>query len=359
MGQNGTTVKDVAKACKLSASTVNYILNGNTTYKFKEATKTKVLNTAMKLGYRKNVIASGFRLNNNKIIFGIVSYVCRQSDLKLLIAIKQALYKRGYKFAVQFLIDMTDEDRLDFFSRIQGWGAGLVVLTLEVKNKAKYGKRLKELLKISPPSVSLFGKIPDSAMNYTKVTWGERSEVIGDFFRRKKCSNIAVCVHSSQIVLWKNCCEKIKDNKLKVTLLSAESKLKPFDYQALGQAIAYDIVQSKVKYDGIYSIYDEITFGIYEVFNKFGIKVPDDVLIVSGGDCDFCNLFSPPIPIFIHDCTELAELAAEDLVKRIEAQEKEPGSNKCVGIIDQKIIEFDDIYKSRTLKNEIEIVKIE
>ena len=357
MKRNGITVKDVANACNLSVSTVNYILNGNTTYKFKDTTKSKVFETAAKLGYKKNVIASGFRLNNNKIIFGIVSYVCRQSDLKLLIAIKQALYKRGYKLAVQFLIDMSDEDRLDFFGRIQGWGAGLVVLTLEVKNKAKYGKRLKELLKISPPSISLMDKIPDSTMNYTKVSWDKRKEIVGDFFRRKKCSNIALCVPPEQIELGEQLIKQIGGDKLKVTLLSAGNKLKAFDYQALGQAIAYDIVQCEQEYDGIYAIYDEITFGIYEVFSKFGIRVPDDVVMISGGDCDFCNLFSPPIPIFVHDSAELAELAAEDLVKRIEAQENRPGENKCVGVVDQKIVEIDDIYVNRTLKKEIDIIR--
>lgn len=359
MGNNGITVKDVASACNLSVSTVNYILNGDTTYKFKEATKKKVLDAASRLGYKKNVIASGFRLNNNKIVFGIVSYVCRQSDLRLLIAVKQALYKRGYKFAVQFLIDMSDEDKLDFFSRIQGWGVGLVVLTLEVENKVKYGKRLKELLAISPPSISLLGKVPDSTMNYTKVSWDKRKEIVGDFFRRKKCSNIALCVPNSQIDLGKELIKQMEDEQLKVTLFSTENELKPFDYQVLGQAVAYDIVQSSAKYDGIYAIYDEITFGIYEVFGKFGIKVPDDVVMISGGDCVFCNLFSPPIPIFVHDSSELAELAAEDLVKRIESQDNKPGNSECVGVVHQKIVETEDIYQSRTLNNEIKIIKKE
>jgi len=358
MGKNGTTVKDVAKACNLSVSTVNYILNGNTKYKFKEATKTKVLNTAVKLGYRKNVIASGFRLNNNKIIFGIVSYVCRQSDLKLLIAIKQALYKRGYKFAVQFLIDMTDKDRLDFFSKIQGWGAGLVVLTLEVDDKNKYGKRLEELLNISPPSISLMGKIPGSNMNYTKISWGEEKEVIADYFQKKACSNIAVCVPPCQLEISNKWVQQISKKGLKVTLLSA-GKLDQFDYQAFGQAIAYSIINNNAKYDGIYSVYDEITFGIYEVFSKFGIKVPDDMVILSGGDCDFCHMFSPPIPTFIHDCDELAELAAADLVKRIEADEKTSGHGECIGKVYQKIVESNDIFHTRTVKNEIKITQKE
>jgi DNA-binding LacI/PurR family transcriptional regulator len=137
-------------------------------------------------------------------------------------------------------------------------------------------------------------------------------------------------------------------------MLSAKS-LELFDYQALGQAVAYNLIKTNTMFDAIYSVYDEITFGIREVFLKFNIKVPEDVIIVSGGDCDFCNMFSPPMPIFIHDCDELAELAAEDLIKRIEAGEKTPGSSRNVGVVYQKIVEFDDIYKSRTMKDEVEI----
>lgn len=358
MGKHGVTVKDIAKACGFSVSTVNYILNGNTKYKYREATKTKVLNTANKLGYKKNVIASGFRLNNNRIIFGIVSRFCRQADLKLLIAMKQALYKRGYKFAVQFLIDMTDEDRLDFFSRIQGWGAGLVVLTLEVDDKEKYGLQLEKLLKLSPPSISLMGKIPGSSMNYTQVGWEERKELIAKYFQEKGCSNIAVCLPPYQLDIGTKWVKQIRETGLKVTLLSSE-KLKLFDYQAFGQAIALDIIESGSQYDGIYSIYDEITFGIYEVFRKFKIKVPEDVVIMSGGDCDFCHMFSPPIPVFIHDCDELAELAAKDLVKRIEAGDKKTGNEKCVGKVYQKIIETNDTFSNRTIKHEISIIKKE
>jgi DNA-binding LacI/PurR family transcriptional regulator len=202
------------------------------------------------------------------------------------------------------------------------------------------------------------GKIPGSSMNYTQVGWEERKELIAKYFQEKGCSNIAVCLPPYQLDIGTKWVKQIRGTGLKVTLLSSE-KLKLFDYQAFGQAIALDIIESGSQYDGIYSIYDEITFGIYEVFRKFKIKVPEDVVIMSGGDCDFCHMFSPPIPLFIHDCDELAELAAKDLVKRIEAGDKKTGNEKCVGKVYQKIIETNDTFSNRTIKHEISIIKKE
>ena len=64
------TVKEIARECKVSPTTVSNILNGKP--KVSEETRQRVLEAVDKMGYRPNYIAQGLRNRKTKTI-GIIA----------------------------------------------------------------------------------------------------------------------------------------------------------------------------------------------------------------------------------------------------------------------------------------------
>src|SRR4028119_1082856 len=62
------TAKDIALELELSQPTVSRILNGDARHRASEATRQRVLETARRLGYRPNAVASSLRRGRTGII---------------------------------------------------------------------------------------------------------------------------------------------------------------------------------------------------------------------------------------------------------------------------------------------------
>lgn len=96
------TVKDVARECGLSVSTVAYILSGNTTYKFKEETKNIIYAAAKRIGYQPNMAARALSSKKNYAI-GVLFYSVRDHYYAELVdEIQTYLEDHGYASRFSF-----------------------------------------------------------------------------------------------------------------------------------------------------------------------------------------------------------------------------------------------------------------
>ena len=82
-----------------------------------------------------------------------------------------------------------------------------------------------------------------------------------------------------------------------------------------------------------------MVFSLVDALGKKGIRVPEDIYILGGGDSDFSRHYDPPIPVLIHDIDGLCRTAVENLVTRIEQGEVNSGSGRCVAEIGRTICE--------------------
>ena len=331
------TIKDVARECGVSASTVGYILGGNDTYKFKSATKKLVKNAAAKLNYRPNPIAASFRKQRNNIIIGIVGNVYRYADATHLKALEKEFRSHGYNLVVQFLAGMSDQDKIKFFKKVYLWGSGIVIIDFGITDE-KHKKELADLLNNAPPTVSLFSPFEGSAVNYTKVSWGKSFGLVADYFKKEQRFLAGCCLGFEERSIFKNFDLAMKEQKIKTVMLSPDVSVGYCNFYKAGCVIAEKILAMDRIPDALYCVSDEITFSLIQVLQQKGIKVPDDILIVSGGDSDFYPWFDFPNPVLLHDVEALSRSAANDLINRIEKGEMFCGSGKCIATIEQKII---------------------
>lgn len=100
------TIVDIANELKISLSTVSRALN-NHPY-VNEKTKRKIQQTAEKLGYRKNLFASGLRKRNTFTIGLIVPRISMFFHAVVITTIQNELFKYGYNLIISQSNDSVD-----------------------------------------------------------------------------------------------------------------------------------------------------------------------------------------------------------------------------------------------------------
>nr|WP_308627402.1 LacI family DNA-binding transcriptional regulator [uncultured Eisenbergiella sp.] len=95
------TLKEIARECNVSATTVSNILNGKP--KVSEETRLKVLDVVKRRGYQPNYIAQGLRNRKTKMIGIIAEDISQFSTPGMIESIMSCCEEKGYRTIVQNL----------------------------------------------------------------------------------------------------------------------------------------------------------------------------------------------------------------------------------------------------------------
>lgn len=95
------TIKEIARECNVSPTTVSNILNGKP--KVSEETKQRVLETVEKMGYSPNYIAQGLRNQKTKMIGIIAEDIAQFATPEIVEGIMSYCEEKGYRTIVKNL----------------------------------------------------------------------------------------------------------------------------------------------------------------------------------------------------------------------------------------------------------------
>ncbi|MDN5203423.1 LacI family DNA-binding transcriptional regulator [Fulvivirgaceae bacterium BMA10] len=126
-------IYDVAKELGVSISTVSRALNDNP--KISEKTKKRVKKAADKLGFKKNILASGLMTNKTKIIGVIVPYINREFFAQAINSIEMTAFDLGYKVMICQSADSLERERINIDTLISSRVDGIIMsLSLETND---------------------------------------------------------------------------------------------------------------------------------------------------------------------------------------------------------------------------------
>ncbi|MBN2441216.1 MAG: GGDEF domain-containing protein [Spirochaetales bacterium] len=84
-----------------------------------------------------------------------------------------------------------------------------------------------------------------------------------------------------------------------------------------GELIVRDLINKKIKFDGIIAANDEMAIGAYVVLQENKIMVPKDIIITGFDDIDEMNHLLPPFTTVRQPLYEMGEKAGELLLKKL------------------------------------------
>lgn len=319
----GVTIKDVAKKCGLSITTVSLVLN-NKENRISEKTKQMITEAAQELNYIPNRMAVGLA-SKKALSIGLVTFDCNSNTYLSLMQATETACQSADLFLIIYNLSVLSMDSLD--TSLQKIIRNVDGLILDPSFcKTKYNEKLKTIIeKANIPIVALssIGKewLPNTiAIDRKQGAYTATSHLLQlnhhriAFFVPKSYTNI----YTPLIAGYR---EALEDQNIEFQedLIFEEQESQTLLNDILLE-LANDGVHAAISYS------DVLTSRIYYAANQTGIKIPDILSVLSLEDSSFFGCFNPPTSAMSLHSDRVARKAVHLLKKMISATE--PLNNK-------------------------------
>lgn len=292
------TIKDVARLSGVSPSTVSIILNGNSAKrKISEKTQKKVMNIVKKLNYHPNISARKLRNQNTQINPTIALYWSSNIRVNIisrfLRGLQNEIIKSNYNFDIVICPYKNDFIHLEKGINNNNMFDAAIIANVSTLDMAYLNKAVPKLPLI------LFNRLSDkySSVNVNNYNMGENAAKL--FIKKNHKSTAAMLTKSLNNAMDdrnKGFIETCNINNIKIApehILDTDNSLKG------GVLAAKKLLKLPNIPKALFCNSDSIALGALHVFNKEGIKVPEDIEIIAIGmnDPEHTEFSTPPITI--------------------------------------------------------------
>ncbi|WP_297089875.1 LacI family DNA-binding transcriptional regulator [uncultured Draconibacterium sp.] len=308
-----TTIHDIAKKLKISASTVSRALKDNPL--ISEATRAKIKKTAAEMGYRPNVMAANLRTKRTNTIGVIVPLINRHFFSSVISGIEDIAYKQGFAVTISQSNDNFEKESTIahtlFANRVDG-------LILSIGMQTKTFDHLKPFAERHTPIV-FFDRIVEEIPAHKIVV-----DDFGGAYRatqhlieqgRTRIAHITgpltLQIYSKREDGYRQALAdaglEINNDYVLHNSLTREDGLR---------AIKKMLVQ-KIRPDAIFCANDTTALSSIIYLKEKGIRVPEDIAIVGFSNEPYSELVTPAITTVKQPGFEMGQKAAELIINQI------------------------------------------
>ncbi|MES2796242.1 MAG: LacI family DNA-binding transcriptional regulator [Bacteroidota bacterium] len=313
------TIKDIAKALNLSASTVSRALRNS--YEISEPTKKIVLEYAKKYNYRPNPIALSLKENKSRSIGVLVPEIDNPFFSQAINGIESVAYAKGYHVLIFQSNESLEREVINInhmiSRRVDGVILSLSAETFDVPH-------LHELTEMGTPMV-MFDRV-SSEINTHKVVADNFSGAFEavELLIKKGKKRIAfigvsqnISISKERLIGYKAALEK-HGVEFDPTIVK-ESGYSPENIEADIKAL----FSMEYPPDAILSVSDRLALTCLSVFKKQKYNIPKDFSYICFSNLKVADLFSPSITTVTQPAFEMGQKSAELLFQILNAKPKE------------------------------------
>lgn len=317
------TLKEIARECNVSATTVSNILNGKP--KVSEETRQRVLATVDKMDYRPNYIAQGLRNRKTKTIGIIAEDIAQFSTPEIVEGIMSRCEEKGYRTLVKNLrlyarwkdswydnesryhsildpvLKELESIRVDGIIYIAGHARMIHCFPENFKTPAVMAYAFADNKKV--PSVA----IDDSKSAYEMICYmiskGHRK--IGVIGGKENNIHTQQRLLGYQKALFEN---KILFNPAWVRYADWHKKSA---YLEAGELLKSDVT-------AIFCMADRMAGGVYRCLDEMGLRVGRDIAVAGFDNQDIAEYFVPGLTTMALPLMEIGVMSADLLLKQMD-----------------------------------------
>lgn len=309
------TIKDIAIEAGVSISTVSFVLNNKgEKMGISKAVIKKVQDVAEKLHYKPNMIASSLRTGKTRSIGLIVEDISNQFFSDLARVIEDEAKKLGYRV---FYCSTRDDDERSaelIQSLLQANVDGFIITPTETLEKS-----IDYLVALKKPVVLIDRYFPDQNVSHVVIDNYEGAHTATDFLIKKGRRNIALVNNTSGMVQMR-LREKGYTDAMKESGLYDESLILHIDYHSDEENkinAIIDFFQQKSGVDAVLFLANHICLAGLQAFKRMGLRMPEDISIISYDDHYSFKLFSPSISVIEQPIEGIAVKAVQLLMDQM------------------------------------------
>jgi LacI family transcriptional regulator len=312
------TLKHVADAVGVHFSTVSRALNPATRVQVKPQITARILETAQRLGYRTNTLASSLRTRRSRVIGVVVPDIASLLFPPILEGIESTLLKEGYMTIVANTANDPVRHRRILSGMIERQVDGLILATATLEDPI-----LDEWIA---------GRAPVVLINRSDET-GRAPSVINDDIRgiglavrhlaelgHTRIAHIAgprgLSTGAMRARGFHLAISELLHSDLKPVVVQAEA----FTREA-GRTACAELLDRNPEVTAIAAANDLLALGCYDTFIERNISCPRDISVTGYNDAPFMDMVSPPLTTVRIKQREMGMEAARLLLARINGQD--------------------------------------
>ena len=318
------TIKEIAKACNVSISTVSNILNGKE--KARQETKELVLQKAKEMNYVPNYMAKNLKQKNTKTIGIIAEDLTIFHTPAIVDGISACLEKKGYALLMGNMRMYQKYGNAfytykEYSSLVQGEMQEMLAKRVEgiiyVEGHYHVMKQFPELLAV--PTVAVYGKVDSSevpSVIYDDEQGGyEAAKTLISMGHRK--IGVITGNHQSHHTMerMRGFMKALFDNGIPFNPcweISGEWN------RADGYTAAEQLIQQGVT--AIFAMNDIMAGGVYDYVNEKGLKIGTDLSVIGFDNREISEAFYPTLSTVALPLSYMGNIAAELLTMKLENQ---------------------------------------
>lgn len=314
VGKN-ITIADIARKAGISKTTVSHVLTGKRPVRTR--TKKRVLQIIEELGYYPNYTARC--LSNKKT--GIIGFVghpihdtrCYFSPLwEFVFAATTKASKLGYRILFLPISHENNEELLEIARA--GYVDGVILMEIRLKDK-----RIELLREEEFPFV-IIGRCKDnSGIDYIDID-AEGALYDGVTYLLARGHRNIAFIGVEDINFGYTC--RAREGyamALRENNISLQDRLIHFcsPSEISGRELATKLIEDKVSFSALVSCEDIISAGVLKAFHEKGVRVPEDISLLSFGNSVLSEVTNPSLTVLNLRAMEMSEMAVETLVEKL------------------------------------------
>jgi LacI family transcriptional regulator len=309
------TIRDVARKAGVSIGTVSRFLNG---YELKEKTRSVVARTIQELGYRQNVIAKGMK-SRRTFSVGALFPSFDEFHTEILSALEDLFARRGYHMVVsQYEYDeRAMEDKLLFLR--ERLADGLILSPGRGSIRSELARECRMLIEAGVPVVTFNNRVSALENDHLHVNDAEAVQQAVEYLLTMGHRDIAILagqdVYSTareRLTGYRQAMKRHGIGESRQIVFSGDWSVSSGGYQ-LGRKL----MSLSRKPTAVFCSNCILTFGFLELMHESGVRIPDDLSVVSFDDPQIFRLHQPGITAIRQPNREIARAVAELMIRRL------------------------------------------
>lgn len=335
------TLKQIAKELNVSVSTVSKALNDSP--EISEQTKVKIKEYAKLKNYKPNVIGLNLKNRKTKTIGVIIPNILNSFFAKVFSGIEKVADKKGYNVITCISNESLEKEIHTLEMLSNGTIDGFILSVSEEAQKLQDYSHFSAIINDGTPIV-MFDRIADE-VECDKVVVDDFDSALNStqHLINLGCKNIALISSVDNLSVGKlradGYLKALKDNNI------------PVNEKIILRTDSEDDMKAKIdslfdhEIDAIFALDENDSVAALRVSLKKGFRVPEDISIIGFADGILASRrLSPSLTTISQHGIEIGEVAAKQLIKRLEEKEDETSDYETI-VIKTKLKERESTRK--------------
>lgn len=320
------TLKQIAKELDVSISTVSKALRNS--IEISEDTRQKVQAFAKLYNYRPNNIALSLKNRKTKTIGIIIPEIVHHFFSEVITGIELVANKRGYNVIVGLSNESFDKEVINMQMLANGSIDGFILSIAKETLQQQDYHHFTETINQGMPIVMFDRVVNEIPCDKVIVDDVKGAKEAVEKLITNGCENIAIITTKDYVSVGKlrtqGYLEAFEDHKINAKsslILKIEDKLMSDDHLDKLEHEVEQLFESNKGIDGVFAVNELYAVTAIKVARKLGLKIPDDLQVISFSDGVLSKHSTPSITTVSQHGQAIGEKAANLLINRLEADE--------------------------------------